>query len=52
MKVSGDRKRELSCSIGISMFPADGSDFTTLYQRADYALYQGKEGREEPICLL
>lgn len=43
MKVSGDRKRELSCSIGISMFPADGSDFTTLYQRADYALYQAKK---------
>lgn len=42
LQVSGNQHRDISCSIGISMFPADGGDFVTLYQRADYALYQAK----------
>lgn len=43
LKVNGKQHHDISCSIGISMFPADGSDFTTLYQRADYALYEAKK---------
>ena len=33
----------LSTSIGVAMAPKDGSDFSTLYQRADSALYDVKE---------
>ncbi|MCB6365038.1 diguanylate cyclase [Intestinibacillus massiliensis] len=32
----------LSCSIGISLAPADGMDFQTIYQKADTALYHAK----------
>lgn len=43
LRVSGKKHQDISCSIGIAMFPADGRDFATLYQRADYALYQAKD---------
>lgn len=42
LQVRGRRHQDISCSIGIVMYPADGKDFVTLYQRADYALYQAK----------
>ncbi|MCR5107628.1 MAG: diguanylate cyclase [Lachnospiraceae bacterium] len=34
---------KVSLSIGIAMFPADGTDFSTLYKHADEALYFVKE---------
>lgn len=43
-RVGGRRNRDISCSIGIAMFPKDGKDFNTLYQRADFALYRAKQG--------
>lgn len=43
LRVSGNQRHDISCSIGIAMFPGDGRDFATLYQRADYALYQAKD---------
>jgi diguanylate cyclase (GGDEF)-like protein/PAS domain S-box-containing protein len=33
----------VTCSVGISIFPADGSDITTLLKNADSALYRAKE---------
>lgn len=37
----------LSCSIGVARFPADGEAFETLYAKADLALYRAKEeGRD------
>ncbi|MGI6752300.1 MAG: sensor domain-containing diguanylate cyclase [Anaerovoracaceae bacterium] len=33
----------LSCSIGISMAPSDGTTFAQLYTKADIALYQAKK---------
>ena len=32
----------LSVSIGVSLFPADGTTLSTLYAKADKALYQAK----------
>lgn len=36
-------KLEIGTSIGISMYPADGEDSTTLIKHADLAMYQAKE---------
>ncbi len=37
----------VTCSIGISLFPGDGADVTTLLKNADSALYRAKEqGRD------
>lgn len=33
---------EITCSIGISMYPRDGIDFQSLYSCADQALYEAK----------
>lgn len=41
----------ISCSIGISLFPADGRDFRSLYQCADIALYQAKRKGKNTSCL-
>ena len=39
---SGNGNR-VSCSIGIAMSPVDGRDYLTLYQKADYAVYEAKK---------
>ncbi len=38
------RRNGLSCSIGVAMFPIDGTDVQTLFFAADEALYQAKQG--------
>ncbi|HEX5805551.1 MAG TPA: EAL domain-containing protein [Macromonas sp.] len=38
-----DMHFSLSCSLGIAMYPTDGSDMTGLIQHADTAMYQVKE---------
>ena len=38
-----DHKLEIGTSIGISCYPKDGEDATTLIKHADLALYQAKE---------
>jgi diguanylate cyclase (GGDEF)-like protein len=38
---------DVSCTIGVAVYPHDGLDCETLMRRADYALYQAKgEGRQ------
>ncbi len=39
---SAERADVLSASVGIAVFPEDGRDFETLYQKADIALYHVK----------
>jgi diguanylate cyclase (GGDEF)-like protein len=41
--VIGARTLEVSCSIGISMYPADGGDIATLTANADVAMYHAKK---------
>ncbi|BCR06529.1 hypothetical protein DESUT3_35980 [Desulfuromonas versatilis] len=42
----GDREVYISCSIGISLYPADSMDVDTLIQNADAAMYHAKgQGR-------
>lgn len=39
----GGREFNISCSIGVSLHPADGMDADTLLKHADIAMYQAKE---------
>ncbi|GAA3955749.1 EAL domain-containing protein [Allohahella marinimesophila] len=36
------RQLQLTCSIGVSLFPENGEDVDTLYKHADIAMYQAK----------
>jgi diguanylate cyclase (GGDEF)-like protein len=42
----GGMTLQVSCSMGVAMYPADGRDISTLMQNADAAMYQAKaDGR-------
>ena len=40
----GPHELDISCSIGISMYPADGKDIGSLMANADVAMYHAKKG--------
>lgn len=41
---------EITCSIGVAVFPRDGKDFQSLYHSADQALYQAKsQGKNQYV---
>jgi len=41
--IAGGREFHITCSIGVSRFPGDGSDVETLLKNADAAMYKAKE---------
>jgi diguanylate cyclase (GGDEF)-like protein len=41
--VVGDRLASISCSIGVALYPQAGGTAGELFERADYALYHGKQ---------
>lgn len=42
---------QISCSIGIALFPEHGQDDITLAKNADLAMYQAKERGRNQVCL-
>lgn len=40
---AGNKEVTVSTSIGIALYPQDGSDYMTLYNNADSALYESKK---------
>ena len=46
-----DEDLKATVSIGISVFPADGQDIKTLFDRADAALYRAKEKGRNRVCV-
>jgi len=47
----GDREIKITCSIGISNFPADSGSMTELIKNSDDALYQAKESGRNRIVV-
>jgi diguanylate cyclase (GGDEF)-like protein/PAS domain S-box-containing protein len=45
-----DRKLNVSCSLGISIFPEHGCNAETLIKNADAAMYCAKEGGSNTLC--
>lgn len=45
----GNRRLNVSCSIGVAVYPQDGRDDTTLLRNADAAMYRAKELRRGSI---
>jgi len=39
----GEREVQISCSVGVAMFPSDGRDTSTLLMNADAAMYRAKD---------
>ena len=43
----GDRYLHVTASVGVSVYPADGTDAATLLRKADLALLRARQGRRE-----
>lgn len=48
---SGEYHLETSCSIGISIFPADGANSIELLKNADIAMYRAKKNGKDQYCI-
>jgi diguanylate cyclase (GGDEF)-like protein len=49
--VVGDRLASISCSIGVAIYPQAGTSGEELFERADYALYHGKQTRRGEVVI-
>lgn len=47
----GDRLATITCSIGVAIYPQAGSTGDELFERADYALYHGKQTHRGGITI-
>jgi len=45
-----DREVSLSVSIGVSLYPTNGTDYDTLLRNADAAMYRAKEAGRNAFC--
>jgi GGDEF domain-containing protein len=45
----GYRKLNVTCSIGVAVYPQDGGDGATLLRNADAHMYRAKESRRTGI---
>jgi two-component system chemotaxis family response regulator WspR len=50
IKLTGDRQSILGVSVGISIFPEDGTDIDRLLAYADHAMYESKRGGKNRYC--
>ena len=48
--IGEDKSYKVSASIGISMFPTDGTDFEALYAASDKAMYHAKKQGKDAFC--
>ena len=46
----GEHTLNLSASMGVAIYPADGEDFTSLLKNADIAMYQAKAAGRNQLC--
>ena len=42
---------DISCSIGISIYPRDGDNYEEIFQKADSAMYEAKRGGKDNYCV-
>jgi len=47
----GVNKYEISSSIGVSSYSRDGNNFATLFNKADIAMYNAKQGGKNQYCI-
>lgn len=45
----GDLELQISCSIGVAIYPDHGTDAPSLFRHADLAMYRAKETRHEGV---
>ncbi|RKZ33731.1 hypothetical protein DRQ33_03650 [bacterium] len=48
---AGNEQLKLQCSIGVSLFPGDGENVDTLFEKADEALYIAKHQGKGRVCI-
>lgn len=42
---------KISCSVGVSLYPADGRNYHELFQKADIAMYAAKRSGKDVCCI-
>lgn len=47
----GECTEKIGCSIGISLYPGHGSDFRSLFAKADAAMYEAKNSGKGSFCI-